>query len=514
MVKEATYSSMTKPSDHPKSPHHSLSMYGILVGLLSCDEKYELEIEYKGNAQQPTQTCAGTQLCGWIDKCYAAIASDCYGSMCGDETHMRAIVRAYNSALYQGEQPDRVPDQFLIRSEHVPSVVSLTPARLQKLKTDQYTLLSKTDGERSVGLAYGSMLYLFPCNARMLEFQMPSFPADDRIVLDGELYESDTGDLYYYIFDVYASNGVPDVVSRPLQFRLDSVRHLDSESTGATTKLTVRTKRLSSLEKGIDMGEVGGMAPRTDGLIVMYAGPLTFAPLADTKRQQSLVAMKWKPAAECTVDFQLNYERCGKRCGKRRSGDGTPCVKVGLLSLFTSQSHLSMYELCRNDASYELPTVRSLVPFIPQDTAHAGPPPAGEGHDYHAYAVLPCDDAGVVLAGTTRIYPGDIAEMGYSTETGWHVLRKRDDKTTPNAISVAVDNWELAHSPSFSPPPEAPCATLLRRYENGSGGWDGPSVERAPYYRVGESRKYCGTCLLYTSPSPRDGLLSRMPSSA
>ena len=26
--------------------------------------------------------------------------------------------------------------------------------------------------------------------------------------------------------------------------------------------------------------------------------------------------------------------------------------------------------------------------------------------------------------------------------------------------------------------------------------------------------KDCGTCLLYTSPSPRDGLLSRMPSSA
>ena len=25
---------------------------------------------------------------------------------------------------------------------------------------------------------------------------------------------------------------------------------------------------------------------------------------------------------------------------------------------------------------------------------------------------------------------------------------------------------------------------------------------------------YCNTCLLYTSPSPRDGLLSRMPSSA
>ena len=28
------------------------------------------------------------------------------------------------------------------------------------------------------------------------------------------------------------------------------------------------------------------------------------------------------------------------------------------------------------------------------------------------------------------------------------------------------------------------------------------------------TRDYCGNCLLYTSPSPRDGLLSRMPSSA
>ena len=29
-----------------------------------------------------------------------------------------------------------------------------------------------------------------------------------------------------------------------------------------------------------------------------------------------------------------------------------------------------------------------------------------------------------------------------------------------------------------------------------------------------EFRGYCKGCLLYTSPSPRDGLLSRMPSSA
>ena len=35
-------------------------------------------------------------------------------------------------------------------------------------------------------------------------------------------------------------------------------------------------------------------------------------------------------------------------------------------------------------------------------------------------------------------------------------------------------------------------------------------VKQIPYGRVSTY----GACLLYTSPSPRDGLLSRMPSSA
>ena len=33
-------------------------------------------------------------------------------------------------------------------------------------------------------------------------------------------------------------------------------------------------------------------------------------------------------------------------------------------------------------------------------------------------------------------------------------------------------------------------------------------------YAVAKQLAVCGACLLYTSPSPRDGLLSRMPSSA
>ena len=35
-----------------------------------------------------------------------------------------------------------------------------------------------------------------------------------------------------------------------------------------------------------------------------------------------------------------------------------------------------------------------------------------------------------------------------------------------------------------------------------------------PYRQKGTGRARQGSCLLYTSPSPRDGLLSRMPSSA
>ena len=59
-------------------------------------------------------------------------------------------------------------------------------------------------------------------------------------------------------------------------------------------------------------------------------------------------------------------------------------------------------------------------------------------------------------------------------------------------------------------------ATLVRRLDQVLGGYHGISfgdfmllhyLNRAPGGRF----RYC---LLYTSPSPRDGLLSRMPSSA
>ena len=51
-------------------------------------------------------------------------------------------------------------------------------------------------------------------------------------------------------------------------------------------------------------------------------------------------------------------------------------------------------------------------------------------------------------------------------------------------------------------------------FEEAAGfGWDVPEP-RFDWARLKANRAREITCLLYTSPSPRDGLLSRMPSSA
>ena len=54
------------------------------------------------------------------------------------------------------------------------------------------------------------------------------------------------------------------------------------------------------------------------------------------------------------------------------------------------------------------------------------------------------------------------------------------------------------------------------RYDRARPSYPGALVERIVAASPGPDvlDAGCGTCLLYTSPSPRDGLLSRMPSSA
>ena len=74
-----------------------------------------------------------------------------------------------------------------------------------------------------------------------------------------------------------------------------------------------------------------------------------------------------------------------------------------------------------------------------------------------------------------------------------------------------------AVSPPPVPQPVATGDTLIDNYsfESGLAGWSSRSGTDSDEARgVASCTGTASICLLYTSPSPRDGLLSRMPSSA
>ena len=79
-------------------------------------------------------------------------------------------------------------------------------------------------------------------------------------------------------------------------------------------------------------------------------------------------------------------------------------------------------------------------------------------------------------------------KIAYS-ETGNPLQEKKPPKT-PNTKSVRTSKWKL----------------IVNEYNNTKELYD---LENDP-----DENKNLIDCLLYTSPSPRDGLLSRMPSSA
>ena len=81
----------------------------------------------------------------------------------------------------------------------------------------------------------------------------------------------------------------------------------------------------------------------------------------------------------------------------------------------------------------------------------------------------------------------------------------------------------LIVTPDMVPPNAADWDAQEQVYRSGATTWDGihQQIVRDNAVRrdAADSRGFdtaheAGACLLYTSPSPRDGLLSRMPSSA
>ena len=83
-----------------------------------------------------------------------------------------------------------------------------------------------------------------------------------------------------------------------------------------------------------------------------------------------------------------------------------------------------------------------------------------------------------------------------------------DECTDGGGLSVGM-TWyvelEGEPFPNARVPPPAPSPDPDTHAGDGSTRW---------HRSVSDTTAMCSCCLLYTSPSPRDGLLSRMPSSA
>ena len=132
-------------------------------------------------------------------------------------------------------------------------------------------------------------------------------------------------------------------------------------------------------------------------------------------------------------------------------------------------------EFLKEDIMYQpLPHARPETPY-----AATGSNPSAHDSEGNPYAFA-------------QVRPKkDIGEVGVDAEV--HGFVKANNMVSP------VSNWR----------PDSPYAY------NGSAekGW-GTTVVPGEVTKYAQRERPHKTCLLYTSPSPRDGLLSRMPSSA
>ena len=101
--------------------------------------------------------------------------------------------------------------------------------------------------------------------------------------------------------------------------------------------------------------------------------------------------------------------------------------------------------------------------------------------------------------------------------SGKEILKRKDkdiiiepfnkNQVNPNSYNLKLHNELMVYEKSPLDMKEDNAAQKIIIPE------DGLLLESRKLY-LGRTVEYTETCLLYTSPSPRDGLLSRMPSSA
>ena len=97
------------------------------------------------------------------------------------------------------------------------------------------------------------------------------------------------------------------------------------------------------------------------------------------------------------------------------------------------------------------------------------------------------------------LYPGVTLAWSVRDANGTLLLAKGHVLADERAVQTLLDRGMFIDAAEIAGSVASP--PMMARAGIGSGGQRLPSISACP-------------CLLYTSPSPRDGLLSRMPSSA
>ena len=99
------------------------------------------------------------------------------------------------------------------------------------------------------------------------------------------------------------------------------------------------------------------------------------------------------------------------------------------------------------------------------------------------------------------------------SEIGAHILS--GNVFQPNALDELIPNWKELNAPLNVPVKKDKLLFLLEKVGIPVPSFIMPPMNNHGNYVIslGNLCRWLG-CLLYTSPSPRDGLLSRMPSSA
>ena len=93
------------------------------------------------------------------------------------------------------------------------------------------------------------------------------------------------------------------------------------------------------------------------------------------------------------------------------------------------------------------------------------------------------------------------------------LLRSVDDSQINNVYAKTFEEYNKWDSENDELPPEAVYEAIFNDIHYGDKVQVGKALTRMNYSKSGW-KSLIKNCLLYTSPSPRDGLLSRMPSSA